>query len=205
MNIIYEDREIEGERLELSDSKEGIYFLGPNLTLRRCTLVIRVSARWLHVLPTRFIDCNIEVKQELKNHQDWVRASLKGCRFKGRLSGCDFGHWPHFANGWEHGAIEDCDFTEARLDGCRFHGCDPSTLRLPRWPCFTLLDPIRRSREWDLLEWPGDIGPVIINNLAKEPPSTIAVTYFAPALAKRSETTPEAIKAVIEKADGIVY
>ena len=26
--------------------------------------------------------------------QRWVAASLKGCRFKGCFSGCDFGHWP---------------------------------------------------------------------------------------------------------------
>jgi hypothetical protein len=205
MNIIYEGKEIEGERLELTDNKEGNYYLGPELTLRRCTVVLRVSAGWLHIRDTRFIDCNIEVKQELKNHQDWVRASLKGCRFKGRLSGCDFGHWPRFSEGWEHGAIEDCDFTEARLDACRFHGCDPSTLRLPRWPCFTLLDPIRRSRELALLEWPGDIGPVLISLLPTEPPSTAALTFFAPTLAKRRGTTPEAIRAVLEKVDGVVY
>jgi len=204
MNIIYEGREIEDERLELTD-KEGIYFLGPNLTLRRCTVVTRVPARWLHILPTRFIDCTIQVKQELKNFQDWVSASMKGCRFTGRMSGCDFGHWPHFADGWEHGTIEDCDFTEARLDACRFHGCDTRTLRFPRWPCFTLLDPIGRSHELASVEWPGDIGRVTIKLLAQQPPSTVAVTLYAPTLAKESGTTPEAIKAVIEKFDCIVY
>src|SRR5690242_2221539 len=133
MNIIYENREIEGERLELSD-KEGIYFLGPNLTLRRCTVLARLPARWLHILPTRFIDCTIQVKQELKNH-DWSRAFLKGCRFTGRLTGCDFGHRLPELPGRENGGIEDCDFTEARLTSCRFHGCDTRTLRFPRWPC----------------------------------------------------------------------
>jgi hypothetical protein len=205
MKIFYEDKELEGERLELTDNKEGHYYLGPNLTLRRCAVVLRARSAWLHIQDTRFIDCDIEVRQELKNYQDWVHVSLRGCRFKGRLAGCDFGHWPHFADGWEHGTIEDCDFTEARLDSCRFHGCDPSTLRLPRWPCFSLLEPIRRSRDWALLQWPGDIGPVIINHLASQPPSTVTVTYFAPALAKRSGTTPEAIKAVLEKADGVFY
>jgi hypothetical protein len=31
-----------------------------------------------------------------KNYQSWVAASFKGCRFKGRLSGCDFGYWPEY-------------------------------------------------------------------------------------------------------------
>ncbi|AKJ07480.1 pentapeptide repeat protein [Archangium gephyra] len=202
MNIIYEDREMEGERLELA-GKEEIYFLGPNLTLRRCTLVLRVPARWLHILPTRFIDCSIQVKQELKNH-DWSRAFLKGCRFTGRLTGCDFGHrLPHWP-GRENGGIEDCDFSEAQLQGCRFHGCDMRTLRLPSWPCFTLLDPIGKSQELNSLKWPGR-SHIIVVGLDTEPPSTVAVTYHAPTVAKRYGTTPEELKAVIEKLDFVVY
>ncbi|PTL79518.1 pentapeptide repeat-containing protein [Vitiosangium sp. GDMCC 1.1324] len=202
--VFYEDKEIENERLELTD-KKSLYFLGHNLTLRNCTLVLKVSARNLFFDAVRFIDCTFEVKQELKNHQQWVFASLKGCRFKGRLSGCDFGRWPGYSEGWEHGSIEDCDFTEARLDGCRFHGCDVRTLRFPKWPCFTFLDPVGRSRELATVEWPGSIGPVVIEDLARYPPSTVALTWFAPDFAKRSGTTAEALKAVIEKFDCIVY
>lgn len=203
MNIIYEDREIEDERLELAD-KEGNYYLGPNLTLRRCVVVTRVSARWLHILPTRFIDCTLEVKQELKN-QDWSKALLKGCRFTGRLSGCDFGHrLPHLP-GREHGAIEDCDFSEARLDGCRFHGCDMRTLRLPRWPCFTLLDPLGRSHELSRLEWPGGRVPITIKDAINEPPSTVAVTLYAPGFLKGLNTTPDALRAFLKTLDGVIY
>jgi hypothetical protein len=203
VNIVYKDREIEGERLELVD-KDSNYYLGPNLTLRRCTVVTRVSAGWLHIRPTRFIDCTLEVKKELKN-MDWLSASLKDCRFKGSLRSCEFGHWPHYADGWENGSIEDCDFTEARLHSCRFHGCDTRTLRFPSWPCFTILDPIRRGPELAAMDWPGDIGSITMKGHAREPPSTVAVTWFAPLLAKQSGTTPEAIKAVIEKCEGIVY
>jgi hypothetical protein len=204
MNIIYEDRELEGEQLELAD-KEGIYFLGPNLTLRRCTLVLRVPARWLHILPTRFIDCTLQVKQELKNH-DWSRAFLKGCRFTGPLMGCDFGHrLPLDRPGRENGGIEDCDFTGARLNYCRFHGCDMRTIRLPPWPCFTLLDPIGRSRELNSVKWPERFGGVIVENLHTEPASTVAVSYHAPTVAKRYGTTPEELKAVLEKLDCVVY
>jgi hypothetical protein len=203
--VFYADREIVNERLELTD-KGSLYFLGPDLTVRNCTLVLKVSARNLLINGgARFIDCTFEVKQELKNHQQWVFASLEGCRFKGRLSGCDFGHWPGYARGWEHGAIEDCDFAEARLDGCRFHGCDPSTLRFPRWPCFTILDPIRRATELRRVKWPGTFGEIVVEDLHDDPPSTRAVTFFAPAEAKRNETTPAELKAAIEKLDFITY
>ncbi len=203
-NVLIEDKEIENERLELTD-KGSLYFLGPNLTLRHCTLVLKVSARNLHFIGgARLIDCTLEVKQELKNHQDWVLASLKGCRFTGRLSGCEFGRWPDYSEGWEYGAIEDCDFTEARLDGCRFHGCDPRTLRFPRWPCFTFLNPIAHSRELNSVRWPGLFGDIIVEKLHTHPPSTVALSYHAPSVAKRMETTAEELKALIDKFDCIV-
>jgi hypothetical protein len=204
--VFYENREIENERLELTD-KGSLYFLGSGLTLRNCTVVVKVSGRNLFLTGARFIDCTFEVKQELKNHQAWVAASLKGCRFKGRLTGCDFGHWPEYSSlpGYQHGAIEDCDFTEARLDGCRITGCDPSTIRFPKWPCFTILDPIGRAPELRSLTWPGPLGELIRDMLPKHPPRTRALTYYAPSAAKLVETTPEEIRAVIEKFDCIVY
>jgi hypothetical protein len=201
VNIHYEGREIEGERLELAD-KDRLVYLGPNLTLRRCTVVIRVPASRLHILPTHFIDCTIEVKQELRN-LSWTCASLKGCRIKGRMVGCDFGPWPGNAKGWEQGAVEDCDFSEARLDSCRFHGCDPRTIRFPRWPCFTILDPVGRSRELLSAKWPG-ISELLAEGLDTDPPSTVAVTDHAPSRAKSWKTTEEELRAVLEKFDRIL-
>jgi hypothetical protein len=204
--VFYEDKHLENERLELTD-RGTLYFLGGNLTLKNCTLVLKVAARNLFIDGVRFIDCTFEVKQELINHQQWIRASLKGCRFKGRLSGCEFGHWPEYGKQPEYqlGSIEDCDFSEARLDGCRFHGGDPRTLLFPKWPCFTFLDPVGKSRELSTLQWPGNIGPVVIEDLARYPPSTTALTWFAPDFAKRSRCTPEEIKAVLDQLDCIVY
>jgi hypothetical protein len=204
--VFYEDKEIENERLELT-AKNSLYYLGRNLTLSHCTLVLKVSASNLFIRGVRFINCTFEVKQELKNHQQWIRASLKGCRFKGRLTGCDFGHWPEYLDEpeYQHGSIEDCDFSEARLDGCRFMGCDPSTLRFPKWPCFTILDPIRRAPELCRATWPGLVGDVVMEKLHKQPPRTTALTEHAPTLAKQLETTPEELKAVIEKFDCILF
>jgi hypothetical protein len=202
-NVIFKNQDIQNERLELKD-KNSLYYLSTGLTLRNCTVVLKVPASRLIINQARFIDCTIEVKQELKNH-DWSYAFLKGCRVSGRLSGCDFGHRLPQLPGRESGGIEDCDFTEARLDGCRFHGCDPRTLRFPRWPCFTIVEPLRRAPELRRVEWPGRFGSVVVESLHEEPPSTVAVTSFAPADAKRFGTTPEALKAVIEKFDFIVY
>jgi len=205
-NVIIEDKEIASERFEVTD-KESLYFLGPNLTLRHCTVILKVPARRLHILGVRFIDCTFEVKQELKNHQAWIRASLEGCRFKGRLTGCDFGHWPEYGSEPEYqlGSIQDCDFSEARLDGCRFMGCDPSTLRFPKWPCFTFIDPIGRAAELRGARWPELFGGVVIDKLHRQPPRTSALTEHAPTIARQLDTTPEELKAAIERFDCIVY
>jgi hypothetical protein len=201
-NIHYEEREIEGERLELMDTKAR-YWLGPNLTLRRCTVVLGVGARSLCLSSSRLIDCTIQVKRQLTG-KPWTLVVLKGCRFKGRFYGCDFGPWQGYTDGWEKGTVEDCDFSEAQLDACRFHGCDPRSLRLPRWPCFTIVDPIGRAAELNRLRWPGAFGSVVIEELATNPRSTSALSYHAPSVAKRLETSPEELRAVLEGLDCII-
>jgi len=205
-NVIFKNQEMANERLELTD-KNSLYYLSTGLTLRHCTVVLKVPASRLVIKQATFIDCTFEVKQELKNHQSWVSASLKGCRFKGRFSGCDFGHWPEYgSDSWyQHGSIQDCDFTEARLDACRIIGADPTTLRFPKWPCFTILDPIGRAPELRSFKWPGALGDIIPDTLLKNPPTTKALTYYAPSAAKLLKTTPEELKAFIEQFDCIVY
>jgi hypothetical protein len=205
-NVIFKNQEIENERLELTD-KNSLYFLSTGLTLRNCTVVLKVPASRLVIKQATFIDCTFEVKQELKNHQSWVSATLKGCRFKGRLTGCDFGYWPEYGSDpwYQHGSIEDCDFSEARLDGCRIMGCDPATICFPKWPCFTFLDPIGRASELRGVKWPGRFGSVVVDEFHTQPPRTTALTEHALTLAKQLDANPEELRAVIEKFDCILF
>lgn len=201
--IQFSDQEIVGERLVL-DSKTDLYYLGHNLTLRDCTVILRVATRALVIVKVNFINCIIEVKRELRDFP-WSGASLRGCRFTGRLSGADFGRWMDGGYWWEHASVSDCDFSGARLDACRFHDCDPRTLKFPRWPCFTIIDPIGNCRKLRGVEWPGIFGRIVIDGLRDDPVSTVALTYHAPSIAKDTNTTAEALRAVIEKFDCIVY
>ncbi len=194
------DRELHDERLELN-SKTEFYYLGHNLTLRRCHLVIKVPARSLVITRTRLIDCTIEVKRELKNFR-WDGVILKGCRFIGSMTGNDFGRWP-YAEHPELGGIEDCDFTGARLDACRFVDCDPAALKFPSWPCFTILNPVQRMNELLAAPWP-ESTRVSVEVLAQSPRETAAVTDSATALAKATHTTEEAIRAVLDTLPGVI-
>lgn len=60
-NVIIKDKVIENERLELSD-KDARYYLGPNLTLHQCTLVIKVPTRRLLLRGPHFMGCTIDAK-----------------------------------------------------------------------------------------------------------------------------------------------
>lgn len=154
-----ENTELSHERLEFGSGV--VYFLGPNLTLRGCTLVLGMAARNLVIPQARFIACTFIVKRELKNF-NWDTAHLQGCRFKGRFTGNDFGEWPSSPG---LGSIADCDFSEARIDASRFLACDIRTLRLPTWPCFTLLHPHQRAEQLAALPWPESIGEIVISGL----------------------------------------
>jgi hypothetical protein len=198
--IQFSDQDITGERMEL-DSKTELYYLGHHLTLRNCTIILKVPARALVVSKTRLIDCTIDARKELKGFS-WDHAHLKGCRFTGTLSGCDFGRWPD-EEADQIGGIEDCDFTEARLEACRFLQCDARTLKFPSWPCFTLLDPVRRKDELLAIQWPGTMR-ITVESFVEGPPETAAVTYLAPAVAKRTGTTVEAIRAVLDTLPGVI-
>jgi len=199
-NIHFENREIEGERLELTD-KKAIYWLGPSVTLRGCTLVTNISARWLHLVSGSLIDCTIQAKSELKT-LPWATMKLKGCRFKGRFGGNDFGFRTDGDERRKLGGLEDCDFSEACLNGCRFFNCDMSTIRLPRWPCFTIMDPRGHAAELARREWPGQVR-ILVEGLAKNPEGTVAETWHAPTVAEKTDTTVEELRAALETAPGI--
>ena len=202
-NVIIEERTLEGERLELSD-KNLRYYLGPNLVMRGCTLVLRMPSDLFHLNGPRFIDCTLEFKRQLKN-VGWYSAHLKGCRVTGRLFSCDFGHFPNSTLPYEDmGGIEDCDFTAAHLHACRFVGCDPSTLRLPGWPYFTLLEPYRRHREFASMLWPREIR-AWFTAFDEYPENTVAMTYSATALAKEAGVSEDRIRALLEGHSDIIY
>jgi hypothetical protein len=202
-NVIFEDKVIENERLELSD-KDALYYLGPNFILRSCTLVLRVPARQIHPCGVELIDCAVEVKKELKNIA-WYTASLKGCRFTGRLFGCDFGHMPERGLPYyDAGHVEGCDFTAAHLHACRFIGCDASTLRFPRWPCFTILEPYRRRHEFASITWPREIRSWF-TSAEGDPETTAAITFSATALAKEAGVSEDRIRALLEGHTGVIY
>jgi hypothetical protein len=197
-----EKRVIEGETIELAGSE--VQYLGHDLTLIGCRLVIRVSASALTITHTRLIDCDIEVKKKLTNFP-WFTAYLEDCRFTGTLSGCDFGHSPEHVGdtGFKEGGIRGCDFRGATLDRCRIVGSDQRTLHFPKWPCFTILEPMRRQRELAAVEWPGRMAPAL--RFEGHPPRTTAGTFSSEVLIQKYGGTAEEVKRVLATLPDVVY
>ncbi|MFL5356447.1 hypothetical protein [Archangium sp.] len=202
-NIHYENREIVGERIELT--KGPIYWLGPDLTLRDCTVIISAAGRSLVPMSGQLIDCTIQAKGQLKAVV-WAQMMLKGCRFKGRFTGHEFGFREGLVDTsrWKPGGIEHCDFSEAQLHGVGFNNCDMSTIRLPRWPCFTFLDPLRHAAELRRHAWPGLVGRTTIEVVCESTKETAAVTWHAPTIAEKKDTTVEELRAALEGVPGVV-
>ena len=90
-------------------------------------------------VPRVFRDCVIHAKKPQANHQ-FFTSTFERCKVTGRFPGCEFGFRIDL-HGKTRGTISDCDFRAAVLDLVSFNNCDLSTLALPRWPHFTLVDP----------------------------------------------------------------
>jgi hypothetical protein len=142
-------------------------------------------------------NCTIQAKGQLKTVR-WGPIRFKGCRFKGRFAGNDFGFREDDLDRLKSGGIEDCDFSEAELNGCRFFNCDMSTIRLPRWPCFTFLDARRHGTELGQQAWPGSFGSVI-KVVCDAPEGTVASTWHAPTVAESMDTTVEELRAALAR------
>ena len=78
-----------------------------------------------------------------------------------------------------------------------------STIRLPRWPCFTFVDPLKHAAELRQRAWPGLVGSVTVETVCESPPGRVAVTWHAPTVAEKLDTTVEELRAALETAPGI--
>jgi hypothetical protein len=186
-------REVHNETLDI-DGKD-VHFLGPDLAVRDCTVILRTTARGLIISRTQFTKCHIVAKKKLTNFS-WFNAYLRGCRFSGTFSGCDFGRsTPPFEPG---GGIDNCDFSEATLDGCRILNSDVQTIKFPSWPCFTIFNPGSHADRIKAIEWPGK-SRILAEVISSFEPETVAVTFLASDAMKRYQITEEELRKAVSE------
>jgi len=188
--ISLKDRIVQGETVNI-DQKD-VYFLGPNLTLRDCTIVIAVAGGDLILAASRFENCRIVAKKRLSG-VTWHNVFFSGCSFAGTFHGCEFGHTDDADPG---GGLERCDFSEATLDTCGFHNVDVAGVSFPTWPGFTVIRPGAHAAAIHAAPWPGK-SKVIGEVLAECEPEITAVSYRAREVAKRYGVSEDAIRAAV--------
>lgn len=135
------DQTIEGEEIILPDDGRKVY-LGHNVTLVSCRIRFTSKGSENAILAKcRFLSCHIFANRPVKKTA-WDACQVTECTFHGRFMENTFGDFmERRAFDDFQGSIHRCDFTDADMHACRFFGCDMREMRLPRWPCFTLIDP----------------------------------------------------------------
>jgi hypothetical protein len=192
------DTTIENETILVSDKGDDAYtVLGPNLELRGCTIVMRISGRVLTLAAPRLIDCTVEAKRAL-HHVPWCNASIEDCRFSGTYVSNDFGHWPRFYD--PAGGLDRADFSAATLNGSRFVNVDTEGVTFPPWPCFTILQPAENAAAFRAVDWPYAWGR-LAKAYTDEAPEVTAVTALASYWVKKRGGTQDELRAILEPLD----
>lgn len=176
--------------------KEPFYY-GPDLTFERCQVTFNTPASRLILNGVIFRQCELTVRRDLRNFHGFCSARLEGCTVRGRLRGCDFGHWPD-AYG-PAGGLEGGDFEKALLDGCRFVGCSLEGVRLPGWPHITLCHPERHHGVLKELPWPGRSGFALVCEPEDLPPLTAAIVWNVPDLAHWAQCGQDELRECLER------
>jgi len=191
--------EVAGETIVLA-KQESVYFVADS-TIRDSTILIDVSARALCMTHVRFINCTLRFKRQMTNF-GFTDTWFEGCRISGRIVSCDFGRWTEDPDVyWQEAGIVNTDLSKARLHQCRFMNCDLSTLKLPRWPCFTMPYSEAVWNEARKLPWPGYS---YVNVEGQEPEGTVAVTCDARRFVKMYGGTEEEWKALASRIPGVI-
>lgn len=169
-----------------------------DVRLERCRIVIdQAGTEFGFGAPCDFTDCFVVTKKPLKNFQVWTAVRLRRCKFVGTFIGNDFGHWSDAELAQlKYGCVEDCDFTDATLDGCRFLNVSIENIRLAPWPQFILPYPGRAIK----VDSSGMSTGIrrFLEVCARNPITQVtAVTDDAFTLCKYLKVTEEELKAVL--------
>ncbi len=195
----WRDQTIENTELILTGKE--IEYLGPNLILQRCKVTLQMSARWLTITETRFVDCAIKTKRKLLDYPSWSNAFIDGCSFAGTFSGNDFGRRAGY---WPEGGLRNCDFSRAILDQCRLMDCDLSSIRLPLWPGFSVVAPLNGAKGLETVEMSAPLRRWTTSLSRKRPSETTAIVYHAPTLAKLYGFSEDELRRVLGNMSGII-
>jgi hypothetical protein len=189
-----------GESIEVGGHR-FVDYVSHGTVLEDCTLTVRGSLRGVVFHGATFRRCLMLPQRRFASFS-WHDVVLDHCVFKGWIYGCDFGPRPDAYPTHPQGAVDDCDFSQARLHLCRFFRTDMARLKLPAWPCFTVLEPERNAADWLAIPFPDSYRRVYQLLIAEAVPDlrvhgVVACTEHAGEIAKKHGISVEAVKALV--------
>jgi hypothetical protein len=168
-------------------------------TFVACDIVITCSRRSLVLADCTFRDCSIRAKRDLVSVQ-FFDSTFENCSFAGRYPGCEFGYRTPVEGGPTKGSLRDCDLSRAILDLVTINSSDPSRIRLPTWPHFTLL---RQLAYGSVPELAGDRRWQLLGSIPWAP-ETRAVVHLYSEGGRRGFSVPSAAaRAALSRCDEI--
>lgn len=190
---------IRGETIAIGDPEKVTTIA--KINFQECNISINCLASGLLVDRCKFQDCFIGAKKAQSDHQ-FFTSTFERCKFTGEFWGCEFGFRTDL-QGKTRGTIADCDFTEATLDLVSFNNCDLSTLKLPRWPHFTIADPsTTASRIPNPLEC-REI-EILRDTCLPHKPITKGIIWYAPYLLEETKYEEDALRQLLAGVTGII-
>jgi hypothetical protein len=194
--VQYRDTTVSGETIEFNN--KDMHFLGPNLVLVDCHLIVNSARKGFNVSGFRMSGGTFEIASKLTDTQ-FDRVQFESVSFAGHFSGIDFGWWDDS----EPGSIRDCDFSNATMQACRFLGAELSGITLPRWPHFAIPDP-RRLASWVKTQtWPLKLD-IMLEVATDVDPGCAAAVDNAQRLADADSISLDDMRALLEKIPGVM-
>jgi len=170
-------------------------------SFENCEISLSCPINGLEVEECLFRDCVIHATTTQAN-LDFDTSIFERCKFTGEFPGCDFGA-RSTPNGKTRGTIKDCDLREAILDIVGFSNCDLSTLKLPRWPHFTITNP---TATCPLIPNPLNCPEIdIIREVGMDmTPLTKGISYYAPLLVTETRYDEKQLRDLLASVPGIL-
>lgn len=120
-----------------------------DVEFKNCEVIFNDVSKNIIVGGVIFNQSKLIFKKKFINKQ-WTRSRILNCTITGNLIGNDFGGFPDdFYPTTEnyHAVFENNDLSNCILDGIRFFKVDFNTIKLPKWPNFILLNPIKNGNK----------------------------------------------------------
>ncbi|MEF9416026.1 MULTISPECIES: hypothetical protein [Ralstonia solanacearum species complex] len=171
--------------------------LGPKLEFNNCSVNSKADARGMVFSDVVMIGGVFDQKIRLEDFP-FQKIHFSKVTFKGEYFGCDFGDWDDV----NVSSVSDCDFSEARMHGCRFLNTEMAGIVMPPWPCFCLNDP-SKARDFVMSKpWPKSMG-LTLDIYTDTDPECVAIVADASVMADKDKISLDEVRALLKDIPGM--